>query len=83
MKKSKARARNQSATRSNVVPAKAPKAPTKDSRLHTRKSEPELETKELITRGNMDLDPHLLQMKSARLIAMEQKYVDCLPSRRV
>ncbi|HKW15456.1 MAG TPA: DUF3175 domain-containing protein [Candidatus Krumholzibacteria bacterium] len=75
MKKSKARARNQAATKttSRTPPRKTPRAPSKDARLHTRKGEPELETKELISKGTMDLDPRLLQMKSARAIAKSLK----------
>lgn len=77
MKKSKARARNQAPVNSRTAPSSKvktkPKSPGKDARLITRRSEPELETKELITRGTMDLDPHLLQMRSARLIAKSLK----------
>jgi len=75
MKKSKARARTQESpkSRTTLPPRKTPKAPGKDARLVTRKSEPELQTKELITKGTMDLDPHLLQMRSARQIAKSLK----------
>jgi hypothetical protein len=75
MKKSKARARNQAATKTapKLAPRKTPRAPSKDARLQTRKGQPELETKELISKGTMDLDPRLLQMKSARAIAKSLK----------
>lgn len=70
MKQSKTRATKQPSQASKST---AKKAPGKDARPATRKREPELETKELISKGNMELDPHLLQMNSARAIARSLK----------
>ena len=74
-KKSKASARNQVATKAapKLPPKKTPRAPSKDARLLTRKSQPELDTSQLISKGTMDLDPRLLQLNSARAIAKSLK----------
>jgi hypothetical protein len=75
MKKGKTRARNKpSNTATKLPPKRAPKAPPKAARSRTLKSAPSLETKELITtNGVLQLDPHLLQMNSARSIAKSIK----------
>lgn len=75
MKKSKARTRKQAATKSSpkLPPKRTPRGPSRDARLHTRKSQPELDTSQLISKGTMDLDPRLLQMNSARAIAKSLK----------
>jgi hypothetical protein len=75
MKKAKARARNQTTTTANQPPSKpTPKAPSREARQKTPKSAPSLETRELITtNGVLQLDPHLLQMNSARSIAKSLK----------
>src|SRR5262249_44135235 len=73
MKKSKSRARNRVSIQGDLPPKKTPKAPGKDARQATRKSEPGLKTDELVSKGNLELDPHLLQMNSARAIARSLK----------
>jgi hypothetical protein len=74
MKKSKAHGRrSQARSTPRLPPKKSPKAPGKDARLVSRKSEPELPPNELITKSTMDLDPRLLQMRSARAIAKSLK----------
>lgn len=75
MKKAKARGRNQTTTTATKLPPKrAPKAPSKEARERTPKSSPGLHTKALITtNGVLQLDPHLLQMNSARSIAKSLK----------
>lgn len=71
MKKAKARARNQPSRAANKLPSR--KAPSK-ARPRTSKSAPSLETRELVTtNGVLQLDPHLLQMNSARSIAKSIK----------
>lgn len=74
MKKSKARARKQSMapTATKLPPKKATNRAAKDASSKTKKT-PELHTREFITRGTMDLDPHLLQMNSAKAIAKSLK----------
>jgi Protein of unknown function (DUF3175) len=75
MKKAKARARNRpSTTTTKLPPKRSPKAPPKPARGRTPKSAPGLETRELVTtNGVLQLDPHLLQMNSARSIAKSIK----------
>jgi hypothetical protein len=73
MKKSKTRATKPAATANTLPPKKTIQSKGKDARSSTRKSEPGLKTDELISKSNMELDPHLLQMNSARAIARSLK----------
>ena len=66
----KARARNPKQTSTKLPPKKTPKA----ARTVSRKESPGLETKELTrTNGVIELDPHLLNMRTARSIAKSLK----------
>jgi hypothetical protein len=74
MKKSKVHGRKtRTKTTTKLPPRKAPGAPGKMARLKSPESAHGLETRELISKGTMDLDPHLLQMTSARAIAKSLK----------
>ncbi|HET6463908.1 MAG TPA: DUF3175 domain-containing protein [Candidatus Krumholzibacteria bacterium] len=75
MKKGKTLARHKPTTKATrLAPKPAPKSPPKAARARTQKSAPSLETRELVTtNGVLQLDPHLLQMNSARSIAKSIK----------